>query len=160
MLRRAEKAGAVPPYLPKPLYDIYENPKFPLLFHNSYIEIEYKVKNVNTLTDQIGETPEDAREEKILIIDRELNEWVLEKAEQQKRKAIVSVSGIMNLTGIHERTIRSVGFPGVYETEFKSCEWKKWTGLVIEIKKYVKETGLLSEKEIDELYDQNHEDRG
>lgn len=102
---------------------------------------------MNTLATRIDGSRSPARKQKLLIIDEELNQILIEKARDGKRKVVVSVTGICDLTGLHERTVRSVGFPSVYDTHFKACNYQKWKGLKINLEDYFQETGLIDNPE-------------
>lgn len=104
---------------------------------------------MNTLRDRLGQNTTHARTKHLTNIDLELNNKIVELFENDKKQVVVSVNGIATLAGMHERTVRSIGFPEIYDKEFESCKWKKWKGLIINIEKYLQEIGAeISEKQL------------
>lgn len=110
---------------------------------------------MNTLHERLSDTRSDARTQKITKVDKKLNKKILELADQRKEKVVVSVTGVIELVDIHERTLRSIGFPGIYDNKLESCTWEKWNGLKIHIPSYLVETEQKTEEEVKEMFGEN-----
>ena len=102
---------------------------------------------MNTLSDRLDGTRSPARRKKLSLIDEKLNDQLIKQARKGNRRVKVSVNGIGSLTGLHERTIRSVGFPDIYDRKLQSCNWVKWKGLIVDLEEYFEETGIVKNPE-------------
>lgn len=106
------------------------------------------------LHERIDSWTSDTRKEKITIVDRELNSKLKELARQGKKKVVVSYSGLVNLSGIPERSLRNYAVLEMYQEHIDGCNYERYQGLKINLKKYCAETEILPDYQYEELFEE------